>query len=144
MRVFYDRLLALVLALGLLAAALSAAHAGPYEEALLQFTTDSFDDTIEGINGVASSGHPLAATVIGALQGGRLFFSAESKQVFIKDETDRLIDAATGQPFVGDAPADLAPVRLNNRLRRIIEAALGSLTLMAPEPARRLEAAQAA
>ncbi len=143
MRVFYDRLLALVLALGLLAAALSAAHAGPYEEALLQFTTDSFDDTIEGINGVASSGHPLAATVIGALQGGRLFFNAESKQLFIKDETNRLIDAATGQPFVGDSPADLAPVRLNNRLRRIIEAALGSLTLMAPEPAKRLEAAQA-
>ena len=96
MRVFYDRLLALVLALGLLAAALSAAHAGPYEEALLQFTTDSFDDTIEGINGVASSGHPLAATVIGALQGGRLFFNAESKQLFIKDETDRLIDALPG------------------------------------------------
>src|SRR5262249_23991072 len=35
------------------------------------------------------------------------------------------------------------PVRLNNRLRRIIEAVLGSLTLLAPDPARRLEAAQA-
>src|SRR5262249_56170507 len=34
-------------------------------------------------------------------------------------------------------------VRLNNRVRRIVEAALGSLTLMAPDPARRLEAAQA-
>ena len=33
--------------------------------------------------------------------------------------------------------------RLNNRLRRIVEAALGSLTLMAPDPAKRLEAAQA-
>jgi urea transport system permease protein len=34
-------------------------------------------------------------------------------------------------------------VRLNNRLRRIIEATLGALTLMAPDPMRRLEAAQA-
>jgi urea transport system permease protein len=34
-------------------------------------------------------------------------------------------------------------VRLNNRLRRIVEAALGGLTLMAPDPGKRLEAAQA-
>src|SRR5262249_21135559 len=43
----------------------------------------------------------------------------------------------------GDEPADLSPVRLNNRLRRIVEAALGSLTLLAPDPGKRLEAAQA-
>ena len=34
-------------------------------------------------------------------------------------------------------------MRLNNRLRRIIQAALGGLTLLSPDPARRLEAAQA-
>ena len=34
-------------------------------------------------------------------------------------------------------------MRLNNRLRRIVEAALGGLTLMAPDPGKRLEAAQA-
>ena len=60
-----------------------------------------------------------------------------------EDPSDRLIDAATGQPVAGSAPADLAPVRLNNRLRGIVQAALGSLTLMAPDPAKRLEAAQA-
>jgi len=51
------------------------------------------------------------------LQEGRLFFSAEGKRVFIQDKSDRLIDAATGEPVAGNAPADLAPVRLNNRLR---------------------------
>ena len=35
------------------------------------------------------------------------------------------------------------PVRLNNRVRRTVEAALGGLTLLAPDPAKRLEAAQA-
>jgi urea transport system permease protein len=34
-------------------------------------------------------------------------------------------------------------VRLNNRLRRILEAALGGLMLMAPDPGKRFEAAQA-
>ena len=151
MRVFSDRfialvpklMLALVLALGLLAAGATGTRAGPYEDALQRFTADGFSDTIEGINGVVASGNPLAATVVGALQDGRLLFSAESKRVFIKEESDRLIDAATGQPVAGAAPADLAPVRLNNRLRGIIQAVLGSLTLMAPDPAKRLEAARA-
>ena len=143
MRAFSDRFIALVCALGVLAAVVTAARAGPYEDGLLRFTADSFDDTIEGINAVATSGNPLAASVIGALQEGRLLFSADSKRVFIREASDRLIDAVTGEPVVGSAPSDLAPVRLNNRLRRIVEAALGSLTLMAPDPGKRLEAAQA-
>ncbi len=143
MRALSDRFAAFVLALGVLVALLPGASAGPYEDALLRFTADSFNETIEGVNEVAASGSPLAATVIGALQEGRLLFSAESRRVFIRDPSDRLVDAATGQAAAGSGPSDLAPVRLNNRLRRIVEAALGGLTLMAPDPARRLEAAQA-
>jgi urea transport system permease protein len=144
MRAFSDRFIALVCALGLLSALMTAARAGPYEEGLLRFTADSFDETIEGINAVATSGNTLAAAVVGALQEGRLLFSADSKRVFIREASDRLmIDAATGEPIAGNAPSDLAPVRLNNRLRRIVEAALGGLTLMAPDPGKRLEAAQA-
>jgi urea transport system permease protein len=143
MRSFCDRFIALVLALGMLAAVTAAAQAGPYEDALLRFTGDSFDETIEGINGVAASGNALAAPVIRALQEGRLLFSAEQKRVFIREGSDRLIDAATGQDVASDPPPDLAPVRLNNRLRRIVEAALGGLTLMAPDPGKRLDAAQA-
>jgi len=144
MRAFSDRFIALVCALGVLAALMTAARAGSYEDGLLRFTADSFDDTIEGINAVATSGNPLAASVIGALQEGRLLFSADSKRVFIREPpSDRLIDAATGEPVAGSAPSDLAPVRLNNRLRRIVEAALGGLTLMAPDAGKRFEAAQA-
>ena len=148
MPAFNDRFIALVLAIGvlvfgLLAALTADAQAGPYEDALSRFSADSFDETIEGINGVVASGNALAAPVITALQDGRLLFSAESKRIFIRDRSDQLIDAATGEPIAGSRPADLAPVRLNNRLRRIVEAALGGLTLMAPDPGKRLEAAQA-
>ena len=148
MLAFGDRFIALVFAIGVLVSGVLAvlttgAQAGPYEDALSRFSADSFDQTIEGINEVVASGNALAAPVITALQEGRLLFSAESKRVFIREQPDRLIDAATGQPAAGPAPADLAPVRLNNRLRRIVEAALGGLTLMAPDPGKRLEAAQA-
>jgi urea transport system permease protein len=148
MLAFGDRFIALVFAIGVLvsgvlAVLMTGAQAGPYEDALSRFSADSFDQTIEGINEVVASGNAFAAPVITALQEGRLLFSAESKRVFIREQPDRLIDAATGQPAVGPAPADLAPVRLNNRLRRIVEAALGGLTLMAPDPGKRLEAAQA-
>ena len=148
MLAFGDRFIALVFAIGVLVSGVLAvlttgAQAGPYEDALSRFSADSFDQTIEGINEVVASGNAFAAPVITALQEGRLLFSAESKRVFIREQPDRLIDAATGQPAAGAAPADLAPVRLNNRLRRIVEAALGGLTLMAPDPGKRLEAAQA-
>jgi urea transport system permease protein len=146
MLAFGDRFIALVFAIGVLvsgvlAALTTGAQAGPYEDAVSRFSADSFDQTIEGINEVVASGNALAAPVITALQEGRLLFSAESKRVFIREQPDRLIDA--GQPAAGTVPADLAPVRLNNRLRRIVEAALGGLTLMAPDPGKRLEAAQA-
>jgi urea transport system permease protein len=119
------------------------ALAGPYEDALAHFLTDDFDDSTQGVNGVGSSGSPLAATVLEALQDDRLFFSSEAMSVLYKDASGRLLDAATGMPLTSAAPADLAPVQINNRLRRVIQAALGALTLMAPDPSRRLEAAQA-
>jgi urea transport system permease protein len=138
---FCNRLLALVLALGIFTA--TAAQAGPYEDALSRFVTDDFDDTTAAINGIAASGHPLAPAVLDALGDDRVLFSAQAQTVFFRDKSDRLIDAVTGQPVTAGAPADLAPVQINNRLRRVIEAALGALTLMVGEPDKRVEAAQA-
>ena len=69
------------------------------------------------------------------LQNGRLQFSAKDKKVFIKTADDKLIDAETGKPFDGAPPDDLDTVRVNNRLRGVIDAANGALTLMAPDPA---------
>jgi urea transport system permease protein len=142
MRAFCERLLALVFALSVVCVAAPAARADAYEDALAHFLADSFDDTIEGINAVAASGHPLAEKVLGALQDRRLMFSAEQKRVYFKDETDSLFDAVSGSP-AASPPSDLDQVRVNNRIRNIITATLGNLTLLAPDPARRFDAAQA-
>src|SRR5262249_199067 len=135
-------LLALVFALSVLCAAASAARADAYEDALAHFLADSFDDTIEGISAVAASGHALAEKVLGALQDRRLMFSAEQKRVYFKDEADNLFDAASGSP-AAPAPSDLDQVRVNNRIRIILAATIGNLTLMSTDPAKRLQAAQA-
>jgi urea transport system permease protein len=143
MPIVYDRLVALVIALCLLMAQVPAAKADGFEDALAAFTLDSYADTDVAVTAVAASGNPLAEQIIVALQGGRLLFSAESKKIYLKDKSGSLLDATTGKPAAASAPADLAPVRVNNRVRRAIEASLGGLTLLAPDPAKRLEAAQA-
>src|SRR5262245_40106436 len=140
------RCVALVLSLGIVLAGLAAYAQGSsqaYEAALAKFAGDSYNDTDAGIVGVAASGNPLAERIILALQDGRLLFDPESKKIYLQQEAGRILDAATGTPVAGAAPAGLKPVRINNRLRRSIEAALGGLTLLSPDPARRLEAAQA-
>jgi urea transport system permease protein len=130
------------------AAPVAAAPAPPappptLAEALARFLEDDFSETDTGIGEVAASGDPRAAAIIEALQDGRLLYSAQAKKVFYRDAAGKLFDAETGAEVAGSAPGDLATVRINNRLRRSIDAALGGLRLMAPDPARRLEAAQA-
>src|SRR5262249_52429614 len=141
MRVPHGRLTALVLALALLLAG-GWAHAQDYDTALAGFAKDSFGDTEAAINAVAASGNPFAAQVIEALQDGRLLFDPDDKKIYIRQKTGPLLDAATGRP-AASAPAGLKPVRINNRLRRAIDAALGGLTLLASDPGKRFEAAQA-
>src|SRR6516165_5311222 len=143
MAALYGRVIALVFAIGLLLAGGFGAKAETYDEALTKFTADSFADTDEAIGGVARSGNPLAVQVIEALQDGRLLFSAAEKKVYVLDETGTLLYTVNGRTIAGSEPSDLQPVRINNRLRRSIDAALGGLTLLAPDPARRLEAANA-
>jgi urea transport system permease protein len=136
MIVLRNFLQAFVLLLGMASAAL----AGPYEEALLKFANDSYADTDAAIGVVAGSGNPLSIEVVEALRDGRLLVGSE--QVFVRRASGDVINAATGQAW-GNPAGELKPVRVNNRVRRAIEAALGSLTLLSSDAAKRLEAARA-
>ncbi|HXX03797.1 MAG TPA: urea ABC transporter permease subunit UrtB [Xanthobacteraceae bacterium] len=121
----------------------AAAYAASLDEALAHFTADDFSETITGVTEVAGSGDPRAEALIRALQDGQLMYSASTKAVYIKDDAGKWLDAATGKPIAGNAPADVAVVRINNRLRGAIDAALGGLTLLSGNPAVRYDAAQA-
>ena len=141
MRSFYDRVIAFVFGIGLLFVAATIVHADAYEDALVGFTTDSFGDSADAIDALAASGDPRTGPLLEALKDQRLLYSAEAKKVFIKDKSDKLTDAITGET-VPSPPSDVDNVRLNNRVRGMLDAALGSLTLMAKEPDRRFDAAQ--
>src|SRR5215469_8928824 len=136
-----DRIAAILIMLGLLLAAANA-HAGAYEDALAGFTEGSLSDTGDAVDAVVASGDPRAAALLEALEDARLMFSAQEKKVYIKGKDDKLTDAATGAA-VATPPDDIDTVVVNNRLRNVIDAALGGLRLMAPDPGRRYEAAQA-
>jgi urea transport system permease protein len=118
-------------------------RAAGLDDALAHFTSDDYSEIEEGIAAVAASGDPRAAALIEALQDGRLLYSAEQKKVYIKDLAGKLSDAATNEAIADSGPADIDTVGINNRIRRAIDAALGGLTLMSPDLAKRYDSAQA-
>ncbi len=113
------------------------------DAAIAHFTADDFDDTLSGVNQVAASGSPRAETILHALQASQLMFSAEKKQVYIRDNAGKLTDAATGAAISGEPPGDLDNVNVNNRVRSALDAAMGTLSLFSADPNKRFDAAQA-
>jgi urea transport system permease protein len=141
MRLCRACLVALLLIVGFAGGA--AAQPASLDEAVAHFTADDFDQTESGITQVAASGSPRAEAILRALQNNVLMFSAARKAVYIQDDSGKLFDAASGQPVSGAPPDDLDNVRINNRLRGTIDAALGTLTLLSKNPGERYKAAQA-
>jgi urea transport system permease protein len=97
----------------------------------------SFDQVRQGVETLAASGSPRAVPVLGALQDGHLTVS-DGGQILIRG-ADGMTDADTGAP-VAD-PGHVRPVRVNNAIRRALDAALGGLRLQAPDRDTRLAAA---
>src|SRR5246127_3388173 len=132
------RALALIV---LLIASAAPAFAGSFEDSVAKFTTGDFSDTEDAIGEIAASGNPLAYPIISALQEGRLMVDTDAKKVYIKQPDGKAIDAVTGAA-VDAIPDSASAVNLNNRLRRAVDAALGGLTLLSPDPNTRITAAQ--
>jgi len=142
MRASSSLIVALGLCLALFAALLpSGAQAGPYEDAVAKFGTDSYSDTAAALTDLAATGDARAAVVVGAISDGRLLFDPTSKIVYIKTADGALVDAATNAPATGVDAATLKPVRANNRVRSVLQGVSGALSLMNPDPAKRLDAA---
>jgi len=137
------RRLALILltALACLSSA-PGARADAVDDALALFATDSFNDTAKGIEAIAASGHADPGAIITALGAGKLFFDPATKTVYYRDAAGKLIEARSGAEPAAE-PATLKQVRLNNRLRNLVQAAAGSLGISSADPAKRIAAAEA-
>jgi len=98
------------------------------------------------ITALAVSGEARAAPILQALSAGELYVRTADKVVVIGKGQGKqlaLTDAVSGKPAGTASEDDLDRVKINNRLRGTIEAAMGSLTLMNPDPRIRLDAANA-
>jgi len=133
------RLARLVLVMVLLALSALPARAAA-EDAFVALASKNYNDIRRGVDELAASGHPRAATIIAALQAGTLMLR-EDGTLFIKQADNSYAEAASGTK--ADPGAPLRAVRVNNAVRRAVSAALGALRLFSPDPAARLAAAEA-
>ncbi|HEV8388333.1 MAG TPA: urea ABC transporter permease subunit UrtB, partial [Dongiaceae bacterium] len=133
-----SKLLGIVLTL-LLWAASPAAHADSFDDAGV-LLAGKYPEIEQGVALLAASGNPAAASALQALGAGRLLIG-QDKALFIEAEDGSLASARNGAKIEGDRPAGLKPIKVNNRIRRAIEAAMGQLTLLSSDPEQRRRAA---
>ncbi len=109
-------------------------------------TSGGLSERERAINALAASGEERAAPILEALAAGQLYVRISDKLAVIgKADGNKLAltEAISGKPAGSAVEADLERVRVNNRLRGTIEAAVGSLTLMSPNSSVRRSAADA-
>ncbi len=137
------RFLVALLAFLVLAPASRAAELG---DLVRQLGSASFEEKEQAIAGLGGLGDGRAIAALKALNDGALYTTADKKLVIAEESGDkfRLFDPITREPL-GEAASDsLDKVRVNNRLRGAIAAALGNLTLLSNRREDRLDAAREA
>ncbi|HLZ65499.1 MAG TPA: urea ABC transporter permease subunit UrtB, partial [Aliidongia sp.] len=92
---------------------------------------DGFDDKAAAIEALGASGDARAVAILKALADSRLAVT-DGKQVLVEGEGGQFTDAASGAAVKPEAEPDR--VRVNNRLRGLIDQALSRLTLFSADP----------
>ncbi|CAJ1369839.1 unnamed protein product [Effrenium voratum] len=105
-----------------------------------------YAETEQQIGALVATGDPAVAPALQALGAGDLYFRKSDGQVYIAEKDGKrftLTDPLTLE-VEGDAgKREIKKIKVNNKLRRVIRSALGSLTLMAADPNVRVAAAEA-
>lgn len=131
------RFLSLIAAILVLAAPVARAQ---NLSALVQALPEgSFSDRAETIRQIGFSGTPLALEVLTALAAGDLVKLSDT--VVVRTATGDFRNPLTGTRIPGAEAGRPKKIRLNNSVRRALQAALGMLTLRDPDPAKRQAAA---
>ena len=120
--------------------AFQPAYADDAPDAFTGLASDSFDDISAAIAALAVSGNRQAGPTIDALKNEALFVSPDQALLIKRDDT--FFNARTGEKMADVVEDDLTPVRVNNAVRRAIDAAKGGLDLVSPDAATRAHAAE--
>jgi len=105
-----------------------------------------FNEAEKLVGQIAATGDSRVVPALQAFVDGDLYFRKSDSLIFIAKSAGsgfELVDPLTGAS-AGQAPKNaVTKVRVNNNLRRVIRSAMGGLTLLSPDRAVRLQAADA-
>lgn len=119
------------------------ARADQLDDTLAKFQQDKFSETAKAVSELAASGASNASAILDALGDGRLLVDTANHLLVYKTTSGDIVNARTNAKLSGVDASAFKTVRVNNGLRSAIDAALGSLTLANPDPAKRVAAADA-
>src|SRR6516165_4561479 len=103
---------ALSVAVALLAS--GAACADALDDTLAKLLDDKFPRTEKAVGELAAEAPPQAAAILEALGDNRVLIDPADHLVAYKTVAGAILDAKTGQPISGVAPAAFKKVRVNN------------------------------
>ena len=116
-----------------------------FEVLVNNLATGGFADREAAIEALAATGDERVPAILNTLAEGDLYVVAATGKVVVAQKAGAgftVTDPVSGAPLGEAAKADVEKVKVNNGLRRVIRAAIGQLTLMSPDRAKRLAAAQ--
>jgi urea transport system permease protein len=115
-------------------------------EDVTALASGGFNERIAAVDRLAATGDPRVVAVLEALLDGRLVTRSADNAVVLAEESGQVLllrEPLTGTDL-GQVPRDaVSRIPINNRLRGVVRAALGGLTLLSPEASVRRQAADA-
>ncbi len=137
-------LLCLVCALGVLNPL--TVNAETLEQVVQQLTAKSYNKKAKIVEAIAATGDPKAGPILNALLEGALYYTKAEKKVVkaVKDGGGyTLTDPITAAAISVVKKADIKKIKINNKVRKAIKAALGGLDLTHSDASKRITAAKA-
>ena len=122
-------------------------HATDVAEVAAGLKAGSFKKKAGVVAELAGLGDPKVIPLLEALRNGRLYYRKADGRLVATEKAGkgyRLTDPLTGEVMGGATRRAVRKIRVNNRMRGAIKAALSQLELFSTDPNRRLAAARSA
>ena len=131
--------------IGVMLGAPDAVAAGDLAGLIAKLDADSYAEKAEAVDALAASGDPRAAAILQAMVDGQLLKRKTGGGLFIgaaSGDPVAVRDVMTGAAAGTVPAAELEPIGINNRVRRSIETALNSMTVVSANPEERRRSAE--
>ncbi|WP_435686345.1 urea ABC transporter permease subunit UrtB [Sedimenticola selenatireducens] len=112
-----------------------------FDQGVEQLKDSNFNIKLQGVEAIATSGHPNAARLLGHLLQGELFYRKQDQKLVIGIKDGRryqIADALSAESLGIVKKRELEKIRLNNQLRGQIRSAIATLNLSNPDASVRL------